>query len=175
MKTATLFTLFTFVFLALTSCQEKQSHENHKTMSNPTISKQDAIKLVKPFYDFLGGNSTAEAVKPSYHADWQSYYSNTGSRNMDETLGFVSGPLAQMVPDLNWEIKEVYVTPENEIIVRGEATGTPAGDNFMGTPIPGGNSFTFMSIDIHELEGGRIKRTYHVEDWLNAIQQVAGN
>jgi len=94
---------------------------------------------------------------------------------MTETAGFVSGPLAQMIPDLKWSIKKVYITGDNTIVVRGEATGTPAGDNFMGTAIPGGKSFTFMSIDIHELKEDKIIRTYHVEDWMSAIQQVVGS
>ena len=93
---------------------------------------------------------------------------------MEETIGFVNGPLNQMIPDLKWKIVEVYTT-KGEIIVRGEATGTPSGDIFMGSPIPGGKKFKFMSIDIHELENGKIKRTYHIEDWLSAIQQVSAN
>lgn len=143
-------------------------------MQNTILSEQDAIKLVKPFYDFLGGDATPEQVQPSYHSNWVSYYDNTQGRTMEETVGFVSGPLAQMVPDLKWTIQQVYVTGENTIIVRGEATGTPVGDQFMGTPISGGKSFKFMSIDIHELKDDKIIKTYHVEDWMNAIQQVAG-
>ncbi|MFK8102149.1 MAG: hypothetical protein AB8G15_06490, partial [Saprospiraceae bacterium] len=88
-------------------------------MDSQIISERDATKLVKPFYDFLGGDSTPEDFTSSYHKDWKSYYSNTGSRNMEETIGFVSGPLAQMIPDLKWEIKEVYLTAKNQIIVRG--------------------------------------------------------
>lgn len=144
-------------------------------MSNTMMTKQEAIQLVKPFYDFLGGDSTPEQFKLSYHDDWKSYFSNTGARNMEETIGFVSGPLAQMVPDLKWEIKEVYITPENHVIIRGEATGTPVGETFMGNPINGGKNFNLMSIDIHHLQDGKIAKTYHVEDWLNAIQQVSAN
>ena len=162
-----LFTLITFA--AITSCG---TNKNNSKMSNMIMNEQDAIQLVKPFYDFLGGDATPEHVNPSYHSDWVSYYDNTQGRSMEETVGFVSGPLAQMVPDLKWTIKKVYITG-NSIIVRGEATGTPAGDNFMGTPIPGGKSFKFMSIDIHELKDDKIIRTYHVEDWMNAIGQVA--
>jgi hypothetical protein len=29
-----------------------------------------------------------------------------------------------------------------------------------------------MSIDVHTVEGGRIVRTYHVEDWAGAIRQL---
>ncbi len=172
MRSTFLFALPLFFVVAMaTSCTPKPSTETD--MSTNVISEAEALALVKPFYDFLGGDSTPEEVAPSYHDDWRSYYDNTGSRTMEETLGFVGGPLAQMIPDLKWEIKEVYVTPVNHIIIRGEATGTPVGDNFMGTPISGGKSFTFMSIDIHHLRDGKIAKTYHVEDWLSAIQQVA--
>ena len=161
--------------IAMTNCSDSPPNKKETNKNNPMISKEEAIQLVKPFYDFLGGNSTADQVKPSYHEDWLSYYSNSGARNMDETISFVSGPLAQMVPDLNWEIKEVYITAENHIIIRGEATGTPVGENFMGTAISGGKSFSLMSIDIHHLQEGKISKTYHVEDWLNAIQQLTSN
>ena len=167
-----------FFLLAISmmlSCNTNLSKQKDASMNNQLISEQEALQLVKPFYDFLGGDSTPEQVKPSYHDDWKSYYSNTGSRTMEETLGFVSGPLAQMIPDLKWEIKEIYITQKNQIIIRGEATGTPVGDHFMGTPISGGKKFSLMSIDIHDLKDGKIAKTYHVEDWLNAIQQVAAN
>ena len=168
----TLFFALAALVIMMTSCQAPSTN-NETNMDKQMMTEQEALQLIQPFYDFLGGDSTPEQVKPSYHDDWKSYYSNTGSRTMDETLGFVGGPLAQMVPDLKWEIKEIYLTPNNQIIVRGEATGTPVGDSFMGTPLAGGKQFTLMSIDIHELRDGKIAKTYHVEDWLNAIQQVA--
>lgn len=164
-----------FALVAMTSCNKNLEGHTEANMNQQTMTEQEALQLIKPFYDFLGGDSAPEKVKPSYHDDWRSFYSNTGSRTMDETLGFVSGPLAQMVPDLKWAIKEIYLTAANQIIVRGEATGTPVGDNFMGTPIPGGKKFTIMSIDIHDLRDGKISKTYHIEDWMNAIQQVATN
>uniref|UniRef100_UPI003A938C71 ester cyclase n=1 Tax=Hoeflea sp. TaxID=1940281 RepID=UPI003A938C71 len=52
-------------------------------------------------------------------------------------------------------------------------TGTPV------TPFFGvdgeGRSFDIMTIDIHELEDGVIARTYHVEDWAGALQQLSGH
>ena len=30
-----------------------------------------------------------------------------------------------------------------------------------------------MSIDIHTLDGGKIVRTYHVEDWQGAFRQLS--
>jgi hypothetical protein len=55
--------------------------------------------------------------------------------------------------------------------VRGEAPGTPV------TPLydvqPTGKGFKIMSIDIHTIEGGKIVRHYHIEDWTGAMRQVS--
>jgi hypothetical protein len=42
----------------------------------------------------------------------------------------------------------------------------------MGNPT-NGKSFKLMSIDVHTLEGGKIARTYHVEDWQGAFRQLS--
>src|SRR5260370_15209661 len=70
------------------------------------------------------------------------------------------------IADLKWEIKEVLVSG-NHVIVRGEATGTPAGE-LMGTPT-NGKSFKLMSLDLHTIDGGQIARTHHVEDRPGAV------
>ena len=57
-------------------------------------------------------------------------------------------------------------------VVRSRATGTPVAP-FFGVDGQG-RSFDIMTIDIHELEDGKIVRTYHVEDWAGALQQLAG-
>jgi predicted ester cyclase len=57
-----------------------------------------------------------------------------------------------------------------EVIVRGETTGTPV-QAFLGLE-PTGKSFRTMSIDIHSIEGGKIKRSYHVENWIVALRQL---
>ena len=58
----------------------------------------------------------------------------------------------------------------DRVVVRGEATGTPAGA-FMGVP-HGGRKFTIMSIDVHTIANGKIARTYHIEDWMGAARQL---
>jgi predicted ester cyclase len=61
----------------------------------------------------------------------------------------------------------------NQVTVRGEATGTPAGE-FMGAPRTG-KSFKVMSIDVHTIEGGKMVRSYHIEDWIGAVRQLTAN
>jgi predicted ester cyclase len=70
--------------------------------------------------------------------------------------------LASVIPDLNWTIRELFVSGESTIIVRGEATGTPA-KTFLGVE-PTGRSFRTMSIDLYTDTGLRISRSYHVEN-----------
>ena len=75
------------------------------------------------------------------------------------------------IPDLKWEIKDILVAG-NRIVVRGEASGTPAGPLF-GVP-HSGKSCKVMSIDVHEVRDGKLLRAYHIEDWMGASRQLAG-
>jgi len=81
----------------------------------------------------------------------------------------VVGGFARSIPDMKFEIKEVLVAGDR-VIVRGEVTGTPAGDLF-GVPHTG-KSFRIMAIDIQTIRDGKIARTYHLENWLSALGQL---
>src|SRR5947209_16544784 len=76
---------------------------------------------------------------------------------------------ANSIPDLKFAIKEVLVAG-NRVVVRGEVTGTPAGELF-GVPHTG-KSFRIMAIDIQTIRDGKIARTYHLENWLSALGQL---
>jgi ketosteroid isomerase-like protein len=73
------------------------------------------------------------------------------------------------IPDMKFEIKEVLVVGDR-VIVRGEVTGTPAGELF-GVP-HNGKSFRMMAIDIQTIRDGKISKTYHLENWLSALGQL---
>jgi ketosteroid isomerase-like protein len=81
----------------------------------------------------------------------------------------VVGGFAKSIPDMKFDIKEVLVAGDR-VIVRGEVTGTPAGDLF-GVP-HSGKSFRIMAIDIQTVRDGKIARTYHLENWLSALGQL---
>lgn len=73
------------------------------------------------------------------------------------------------IPDMKHVVKEVIVSGDR-IAVRGDLTGTPAGE-FFGVPYTG-KSFKIMALDVHTVRGGKIARTYHVEDWASALNQL---
>jgi ketosteroid isomerase-like protein len=78
---------------------------------------------------------------------------------------------AKSIPDMKFDIKEVLVAGDR-VIVRGEVSGTPAGELF-GVPHTG-KSFRMMAIDIQTVRDGKIARTYHMENWLSALGQLRG-
>ena len=102
--------------------------------------------------------------------DWQSCSgeSPTECRGRDVSAKVFEG-FGKAIPNMTHEIKEVIVAGD-KIIVRGELSGTPAGD-FFGVPHTG-KSFKIMALDIQTIKGGKIARTYHVEDWAAAINQL---
>ncbi len=134
----------------------------------------DDKENVQVFYDLLsnpGSEEITEEFKTVTAEDWESIGDYSGeAKTRDAFLGQMGG-FAQLIPDLKWEVQEM-LQAEDAITVRSRATGTPVGPLF---GVDGeGRSFDIMAIDIHELEDGMIVRTYHVEDWSTALQQLSG-
>ena len=142
------------------------------SLARAEISAEAARASVAPFYKALSAEfakDSPELIRQSTAPQWMSCRGNDICVSRDEVLAGM-GQRLKSVPDLKWEIKEILVSG-NHVIVRGEATGTPAGE-FMGAPYTG-KSFKLMSIDVHTLEGGKMVRTYHIEDWLGAVRQLS--
>jgi predicted ester cyclase len=136
------------------------------------LSAETARASVAPFYKALNAefaNDSPELIRQATAPQWVSCRGNDICNTRDEVIAGI-GQRLKSVPDLKWEIKEVLVSG-NQVTVRGEATGTPAGE-FMGAPHTG-KSFKLMSIDVHTLESGKMVRSYHIEDWLGAVRQLS--
>ena len=136
------------------------------------FSAEAARASVAPFYKALNAEfvkDSAELIMQATAPQWISCRANDICNTRDEVIAGV-GQRLKSVPDLKWDIKEV-LDSGNQVTVRGEATGTPAGE-FMGAPHTG-KSFKLMSIDVHTLEGGKMVHSYHIEDWLGAVRQLS--
>ncbi|WP_306259028.1 ester cyclase [Pararhizobium sp. IMCC21322] len=134
----------------------------------------DDTATVTTFYDLLSNPGSQERVADFQEAtseDWISLGDYSGNNKSRESFLGQMGGFAQLMPDLNWEIQDMHQDGDT-VIVRSRATGTPVAP-FFGVDGQG-RSFDIMTIDIHELEDGVIVRTYHVEDWAGALQQLAG-
>jgi predicted ester cyclase len=137
-------------------------------------TEQAALAVVAPFYDGLNaapGKDVANVLRQATAPEWVSCGTNDVCIAREQVIAAIAAR-HKAIPDLKWEIKEVLVSG-NRVTVRGEATGTPAGE-FMGAP-RSGKSFRLMSIDVHTIEAGKIARSYHVEDWLRAVRQLSAH
>lgn len=144
------------------------------TPARAELNIEVARASVAPFYKALNSEFATESpdlIRESTVPDWISCRGNDICNTRDEVIAGI-GQRLKSVPDLKWEIKDILVSG-NQVTVRGEATGTPAGD-FMGAPHTG-KSFRLMSIDVHTLDGGKMVRSYHIEDWMGAVRQLSAN
>jgi ketosteroid isomerase-like protein len=135
------------------------------------MSADAARASVAPFYKALNAefaSDSADFIRQATAPDWVSCRGNDVCNNRDEVIAGIAARL-KSVPDLKWQIKDVLVSGD-QVTVRGEATGTPAADFFGAAPT--GKSFKVMSIDVHTLQGGKMVRSYHIEDWMGAVRQV---
>ena len=138
------------------------------------MSVEAARASVAPFYKALNAafaKDSPDLIRQATAPEWVSCRGNDVCNSRDEVIAGV-GARQKSVPDLTWEIKDVLVSG-NQAIVRGEATGTPSGEFFGAAPT--GRSFRIMSIDVHTIAGGKMVRSYHIEDWMGAARQLNAN
>ena len=133
----------------------------------------DDRALVQSFYDFLSNPASEEhatKMRTVLADDWESIGDYSGATKSRDTFIAQINGFGVLIPDMNWGVEEM-LQDGNRVVVRGRATGTPTGPLF---GVDGeGRSFEVMSIDIHTIEGAKIVRTYHVEDWSGAIRQLS--
>jgi len=132
----------------------------------------EAREIVWPLYDALnqpGRKDVAALLAKAAHSDYRSYHTNEDFLTRDQ-LTDVFKNLGISVPDLRWEIKDIQ-TIGDQVVVRGEATGTPTGE-FWGAK-PTGKSFKTMALDIFTVKNGKLASAYHVENWIAALQQIS--
>jgi predicted ester cyclase len=136
------------------------------------MTEESARASLIPFYQALNAahaKDAPELIRESTTPGWLTCRGNELCNSREEVMAAI-GQRLRAIPDLKWEIKEVLISG-NHVIVRGEASGTPAGE-LMGTPT-NGKSFKLMSLDLHTFDGGKIAHTYHVEDWQGAFRQMS--
>jgi predicted ester cyclase len=135
------------------------------------LTPEQARVVVAPFYESLNQPASKDVralIEGAASAEWRSFAGETASKGREEFIAQVIG-FGKAIPDLRWDIKEVFADGDR-VIVRSEASGTPAGD-FMGVPHTG-KRFAIMTLDVHTVAGGKLLRAHHVEDWAGAIRQL---
>jgi len=146
-----------------------------KSDSQPSpapLTIKEAREIVWPLYDALNQpskkNVTALLGK-ACNPDYRSYGTNEDWLTREQ-LAEIFKMIGSAVPDLRWTIQDIQ-TFDDQIVVRGEATGTPTGELFGAKPT--GKSFKTMALDLFTVKNGKLASCYHVENWMTALQQLS--
>jgi ketosteroid isomerase-like protein len=144
--------------------------------SAQSLTEAEARAIIAPWYSLFNVASRGDVKTIQEQILTADYESCAGYLPGEcwgrETSIKVVSNFAKSIPDMKFDIKEVLVAGDR-VIVRGEVSGTPAGDLF-GVPHTG-KSFKIMSIDIQTIKDGKIAKTYHMENWLSALGQLRAN
>src|SRR5271168_5039985 len=137
------------------------------------LTEVQAQAVIAPWYSLFNIATRGDVKAIQEQALTEDYESCAGYLpgecwGRDISIKVVSN-FANTIPDMKFEIKEVLVAGDR-VIVRGEVTGTPAGELF-GVP-HSGKSFRMMTVDIQIIKDGKISNTFHMENWLSALGQL---
>ncbi len=141
------------------------------TDETSALTVEEARRIVAPLYEALnepGKKDVAALLARAAHPDYKSYHTNEDWLSREKLADVFKG-MGATVPDLHWRIVDIH-TIGNQIVVRGEATGTPIAE-FWGAQ-PTGKGFKTMAIDIFTVRDGKLASAYHIENWLTALEQI---
>jgi ketosteroid isomerase-like protein len=137
------------------------------------LTEGQARTIVAPWYSLfnVASRGDVKAIQEQVlTADYESCSGYLPGECWDRDTSIkVVGNFANSIPDMKFEIKEMLVAGDR-VIVRGEVSGTPAGDLFGLSHT--GRSFKIMAIDIQTIKDGKIAKTFHMENWLSALGQL---
>ena len=151
----------------------KPDHQPAPVATGSSLTVEEARRIVAPLYDALnepGEKDVAALLAKATNPDYRSYSTNEVWLTRDQ-LAEVFMTMGSVIPDLRWTIKDIQ-TFGDQIVVRGEATGTPVRE-FWGAK-PTGKSFKTMAVDVFTVKYGKLASAYHVENWMAALQQISG-
>jgi len=150
--------------------ERDQQPASAATASSLTV--EEARWIVALLYDALNEPSkkdVAALLAKAANPDYRSYSTSEDWLTRDQ-LADVFKMLGSAVPDLRWTIEDIQPLGD-QIVVRGEATGTPTRELFGVKPT--GKSFKTMALDLFTVKNGRLASAYHVENWMTAPQQIS--
>ncbi|MFB7271771.1 ester cyclase [Streptomyces sp. NPDC056244] len=131
----------------------------------------EAEALVRRFYEPLSTGETDlvdEVLAPEWEA-LPALHAGPGRDGWKATTAY----LRSVLGDLDFTIEDVIVAGDR-VAVRSVTRGTHQGE-LLGIPATG-RQVEIRASDYHQVEGGRIVRSWHLEDYYGVVQQLsAGN
>ncbi|TPN37147.1 ester cyclase [Mesorhizobium sp. B2-3-3] len=111
----------------------------------------------------------AKLLESILASSWVDIPSPPGTPHGPEAAKAAMAMLVGAFPDFDIKIDDV-IQEGNKVVVRSTITGTQR-QIFAGLPATG-QSMNIQAVDIHEIENGKIVRTWHTEDWMTGLRQL---
>ena len=172
---------------------DRRPFKFHQPYLKPARNLTEVPQAVYDFYnnilsDVSGRGQNVQMLEQTVHKDWSSrpnYINLVDGKGPNlNGLKSLTGLFNKIIPNLKFEMRRVWIHHDKVIVlsqVTGKVTGTPMGSNeiplFPGIPADKimNKEFTTVALDIHKIVDGKIKQTYHIEDWKTALEQMLYN
>jgi steroid delta-isomerase-like uncharacterized protein len=101
--------------------------------------------------------------------DWQYIPTPSGYQTGPDLMIPAFNNLAIAFPDMHIELLDVLIQ-DDRVAVRASVSGTQSGP-LMGLAASS-KQVKFAVHSFHEMRGGKIAKTWHMEDWLGVFRQI---
>lgn len=132
------------------------------------VGAADPERTVRRFYEAMS-TGDATAGEEVLAAEWEDIPLMPGTPPGPAGYAAVVTYLRSVFPDLQVTVEDV-VGSGDQVAVRSLVRGTHRAD-FLGVPATG-RQVEFRAFDFHQVRDGRIQRSWHLEDYLTALQQL---
>lgn len=138
---------------------------DYNETANRLAREREAVENIYRAFSLQNPDLLDEAVTP----DWQDIPLAPGQAAGPQGLKPVIRSFIAAFPDVQIVIHDLLQIP-GKIAVRAEITGTHQGE-FMGLAATG--KFVRIRLhEMHELNGERVTKTWHMEDWFGLFMQL---
>ena len=151
------------------------------------VSLKKVPQCIIDFYDNIlsypvGGGQDNALLKKTMHTDSIVHPGfSTFKTSGIQGLKLITGFLGDVMPNIEYERKKEWFH-EDMVVVLSKVSATVAGARRGDKeilPFPGinpqdltGEKFETLGISIHRIVGGKIKQTYHIDEWQLAVNQM---
>jgi predicted ester cyclase len=144
------------------------SHSNIDNIGTNASQEQAQRQAIDLLYRAFS-DQNPDLMDAAVTADWDDIPLAPGQGPGPEGLKPIIRSFIEALPDVRITVHDVLMSP-GRAAVRAEITGTHRGPLF-GVAATG-KKIRFPIHEFHEFEGGRIKRTWHLEDWFGVFLQL---
>lgn len=135
---------------------------------NAALAASEPKQIASQWYEAFTRHD-AELLGKILAPSWVDIPSPPDTPHGPEAAKATMAMLVSVFPDFDIKIEDV-IQEGNKVVVRSTITGTQR-QAFAGLPATGW-SMKIQAVDIHEIENGKIIRTWHTEDWMTGLREL---